>query len=161
MRCLNGCWRRDDHYQTKIFVVWFFFPTGFIAWLEHRLAADGPVSGDQVERRVEESSLLSADQTEGGETKAEIVIFLNLRRLDVAVFVQDLESELPGPAGAAEQLADDTMVAAFALLPCRITGVTIQAAHQHLEPPADGPQQAGGDEAVGFSLGIAGPQIRL
>ena len=142
-------------------MVRFFCPIVFIRWLEHRLAADGPISGDQVERRVEEGPLLNTDQTEGDEAKAEILLFLNLSRLDVAVFVQNLESKLPGPAGAAEQLADDTMVAAFALLPCRIAGIALQSTHQHLEPPADGPQQTGGDEAVGFSLGIAGPQIRF
>ena len=141
-------------------MMYFFRTTRFVRRLEYRLAADGPIVGDQAKGGVEKGPFFPANRTEGCEAEAESLVLFDLICLGAAILIQDLKSELPRPAGAAEQFADNTMVPVFAFRIGWIAGAAAQTAHQHLEPPADGAEQAGGNQTVRFSIEVAGPQVR-
>jgi len=135
-----------------------------VAGLVDRLAAERPVVRDEADRGVQQCPLLASQWPERREHELEGVSCADLVLLYMSLSVEDIEAELPRPARTAEQLADD----APASLTVRASRTRVrwvaraptESSHEDLKPPANRPEQAGGDEAAWVAVAVAGPDGR-
>src|SRR5579875_195585 len=129
------------------------------------LSPNGAVLGGQSQRQVQQGPFLWANGSQGRETQHEGLVFFDLRDFDLSVSVKDLEPELPGPARAAEKLADHTVfpfsVRTTVVGICRVTRAASQPAYQDFEPPAERAKQTRRNRASTVPICIPCPDRTL